>query len=888
MKRIVFFIAAVGALLPLAFASAAGTGSLIKASGPAVYYVSGGKRYVFPNEKIFFSWYQNFDSVVTVGDEQLSGYLIGGNVTYRPASRLVKIQSDPKVYAVGAGGALRWVASEAAARALYGDDWNKKIDDVPDAFFINYRQGDAVASAADFDLAKESAVVSIDDDLAVRSGGALPEQFIARKLGTWSDPAVWGGKKPGSGARVVIPPGVRVIYDEEHSPNLLSVDVQGTLDFWTQKSVALSSKLITVSGAMTAGTEAAPVPPDKTAVITLTGISSFADPDDGLRIAAGGTLDLHGADAAVSWTHLAAPASKGDARIVLQDPVDWPRGSKIIIASTSQDAAEAETALVVSVDGGTVTLSAPLAHDHLAEDGLRAEVGLLSKNVSVVGSGDGAGSTVVVSAGGKAKISNAAFARLGRTGVDGAAPLEFDRTGSAADSYFKKSAIDGSGNRCVDLRQTNALTVEDVVAYDVAGHCFAAGSGLETKNVFRHDLAVKVGKGSAASGDETPAAFFFRNPDNAVENSAAAGGAGFGFWYWLADSVTRPDGSAVHPNETALGSFRDDAAHSNAKSGLYVDDLDKGQSNYAPSETAVFSGLRAAMNSEYGFWARGSNMQVSNALLAANRVGGSFSAFAAGLKDSQVLGSLDSASTTPNPFQDDQLGFLYQDGPVSVSGVSFRNFTPSKNFHSAALGFKPSNGSVPDPRSSLGAAAFANAVHWYARDPKRIGDFLAAVRDLDGGAVVTERSPFLDEHCVPIAAGNIQTCPGKYAQLTVALRNATSVRDLKIERVDSGASVTFTQGPAFDGQYAYPTVNEGQTYRLRAPQTAHLSFDYSGSVKPITLRFSASASARVKDGSTTWDMKPLADLVPGSWSYDGTTGEAVVELPPGGSVDVQW
>ena len=41
--------------------AAVGPGELIKASQPAVYYLADdGKRYVFPNERIYFSWYEDF------------------------------------------------------------------------------------------------------------------------------------------------------------------------------------------------------------------------------------------------------------------------------------------------------------------------------------------------------------------------------------------------------------------------------------------------------------------------------------------------------------------------------------------------------------------------------------------------------------------------------------------------------------------------------------------------------------------------------------------------------------------------------------------------------------------------------------------------------------
>ena len=61
--------------------------------------------------------------------------------------KMVKIISDPKVYAVSRGGLLRWIGTEEIAKALYGNDWNKQIDDVSDAFFFNYRIGDPITSA---------------------------------------------------------------------------------------------------------------------------------------------------------------------------------------------------------------------------------------------------------------------------------------------------------------------------------------------------------------------------------------------------------------------------------------------------------------------------------------------------------------------------------------------------------------------------------------------------------------------------------------------------------------------------------------------------------------------------------------------------------------------
>jgi hypothetical protein len=76
-------------------------------------------------------------------------------VTYRPGVRMVKIQSDPSIYAVSKGGVLRHVDSEAVAMALYGPDWNRKIDDISEAFFVNYHLGAPIVSIFDYDPTAE-------------------------------------------------------------------------------------------------------------------------------------------------------------------------------------------------------------------------------------------------------------------------------------------------------------------------------------------------------------------------------------------------------------------------------------------------------------------------------------------------------------------------------------------------------------------------------------------------------------------------------------------------------------------------------------------------------------------------------------------------------------
>lgn len=139
---------------------------LIKGSTPVVYYQAiDGKRYVFPNPETYFSWYDNFDKIIEISATDLAQIPLAGNVTLRPGTRLVKIQSDPKVYAVSQGGILRWVKTEELARSLYGSNWQAQVIDISDAFFINYQIGQPIEALIDFDpFLEKNSVVAIDQD----------------------------------------------------------------------------------------------------------------------------------------------------------------------------------------------------------------------------------------------------------------------------------------------------------------------------------------------------------------------------------------------------------------------------------------------------------------------------------------------------------------------------------------------------------------------------------------------------------------------------------------------------------------------------------------------------------------------------------------------------
>lgn len=160
-------------------ASAATTvsaGDLIRGeSFSAVYYMGAdGFRYVFPNEKTYFTWYSDFDDVKFITDAQLGEIQIGGNVTYKPGVKMIKINTDPRVYVVSQGGVLHHVDDETTASTLYGSSWNRMIDDVPDGFFSNYTIEETSANDVDYDADDaESSVSGVNDD----KGLVAPEEI---------------------------------------------------------------------------------------------------------------------------------------------------------------------------------------------------------------------------------------------------------------------------------------------------------------------------------------------------------------------------------------------------------------------------------------------------------------------------------------------------------------------------------------------------------------------------------------------------------------------------------------------------------------------------------------------------------------------------------------
>ena len=129
------------------------------------YYGADGYRHAFPNESVYKSWYTNYNNLVVLSEDAMSDIPLGGNVTYRPGTYLIKFSTNT-VYAISYGGVLRPIANAEIAEAIYDEDWVGDIVIVGDVFYGNYTIGDIIDSSNDYSKsAVKSASDSIDDVL---------------------------------------------------------------------------------------------------------------------------------------------------------------------------------------------------------------------------------------------------------------------------------------------------------------------------------------------------------------------------------------------------------------------------------------------------------------------------------------------------------------------------------------------------------------------------------------------------------------------------------------------------------------------------------------------------------------------------------------------------
>ncbi len=140
------------------------------------------KSRYFPNGETHRSWFAGFDGLNAVPLAQAGAYpldLDQPGVTFRHGSRLVKITTDPKVYAVGQNNMRHWITSGEIAEALYGPAWATLVRDVSPFHWANYSVGADITEAVPHDgqiirVEGDSTLWYVWDGMRHEISGALP------------------------------------------------------------------------------------------------------------------------------------------------------------------------------------------------------------------------------------------------------------------------------------------------------------------------------------------------------------------------------------------------------------------------------------------------------------------------------------------------------------------------------------------------------------------------------------------------------------------------------------------------------------------------------------------------------------------------------------------
>jgi hypothetical protein len=426
---------------------------------------------------------------------------------------------------------------------------------------------------------------------------AFVDYIRAEQLKPWSSGSTWvGGTVPGSTDDVTITAAAGVVLDQDVTVATLTIN--GQFYASSNQDLTLSAKRILATGSGRFEWGKAEAPYYRRGIVNLTG----TDPNDSIVgpgakfLAANGsaTLEMRGAPL-VSWTRLAANSSGNT--LVLQDKVNWRVNDKIVVTSSRLQETEAEerTITAISGDGKTLTLNSNLTYPHKGSTQtwtksgttwtleVRAEVGLLTRNLTVQGQSPGSsgfGGHMMIMANAKGYVDGIELFQMGQRGKLARYPFHWHmQEAGGAGQFIKNSSIHHSFNRVVTIHGTYSTLVENNFAYDHIGHGIFMEDGSERYNVIRKNVVclTKLPTPSEALTpsekftfqvqNKTPASFWITNPNNTLEDNIAAGNNGTGFWFAMPSSpmglsANDPRFAGMQPYKLPLISFKRNTAHS--------------------------------------------------------------------------------------------------------------------------------------------------------------------------------------------------------------------------------------------------------------------------------------------------------------------------------------
>ncbi len=644
-------------------------------------------------------------------------------------------------------------------------------------------------------------------------GKTGPPVIRSTRSGLWSAPATWdGGQVPGAGARVLIRPGQRIVYDVKSPHVIRAINIAGTLSFAADRDTLLVVGLIKIQDgeefseegfdcdahmktpdstrerpALEVGTPDRRIDAKHTAVIRLAYIDGMDRQSCPAIVCCGGRMDFHGAAMNRTWVKLGITAKNGDTVLTLAQPVaGWKAGDRIIVTATSNQTyrkpSGTEERTIAAIDGRRLPLDRPLEVEHQGEGFYRGEVANLSRNVVVESANpNGERGHTMYHRNSAGAISYAEFRHLGKEGVLGRYALHYHLVGDTMrGSYVVGASIHDSGNRWLTIHGTNCLVVRDCVGYRSVGHGYYLEDGTEVFNVLDRNLAVGAHRGKRLPkqilpfDDNIGAGFWWANSLNTFTRNVAVENGAYGFrfeatssrYFPLVFPIQQPDGSKKRVDIRTLPFVRFDDNETHSNTGHYGVNLGEGVDRVGPDTRHPFIVRNLLVwSTHYGL-----RPQVPSLLVENLRLHGTVYGIYHPNYDNHVYRNVIINGDGSEPFNRGHDDISVQYGRLTVDGLTFENTRGYKN-------------SIPliqmsdDNPTGKAVSHFRNlkVLRRNPKDPR-------PVVNTGGGAHVTPSTP----RGVPVYVHDWYG-PGRHARIA-----ATNARDFGTDRLSYRADEPLT------------------------------------------------------------------------------------------------
>lgn len=360
---------------------------------------------------------------------------------------------------------------------------------------------------------------------------------IAVSDGDWFDPGTWyNGQIPGDGAKVLIPEGISVTYDDVSDARLFTVRVDGelTFDSHSDSRMVFDTMVVSPTGTLTIGSETDPVDAGVKVELVVANNGPIDTAWDPMLLSRGvishGDVSIHGAEKD-SHEKVVTDPMAGDTELSFAEiPEGWQVGDQLVIAGTRFDGHkwdgenggykltenQDEVRTIVEIRDGKVILDSPLEFDHdTPRDDLKTSVANMTRNV-VIQSEDGAASEayerghVMFMHSDNVDVRYAQFQDLGRTdksveskdisditdvqydsNVQGRYALHLHKTGVGdpdSPAMVVGNAVWGSPGWGFVQHDSNAI-LDNNASFDTFGAGFVAETGNET-GVWNNNIAI--------------------------------------------------------------------------------------------------------------------------------------------------------------------------------------------------------------------------------------------------------------------------------------------------------------------------------------------------------------------------------------------------------------